>query len=315
MKVIHGLKEIKEPFENAVVAIGNFDGVHRGHQAIFSLVKDKAAQIGGTSVAITFDPHPVKVLNHKASPPLITLLEQKLELLANLGLDVTICIPFSESFAAVTAREFTEEILVKQIGLKAIVIGKDYTFGKNRKGNIDFLKTHGERLGFDVIVADWVAIPDNLPKRVSSTRVREVIGQGDVANARNLLGRYYQLRGTVAGGRNRGGRLLGFPTANITLQDELCPKAGVYAVTVETPDGKHLGVANIGYSPTFDDNLFTVEVHILDYSGDLYGKQIRVNFIHRIRAEQKFDSIEELTAQINKDVQDARVRLSDEYIQ
>src|SRR6056297_31885 len=134
MKVIHGLKEIKKPFENAVVAIGNFDGVHRGHQAIFSLVKDKADQINGMSVAITFDPHPVKFLNHKASPPLITLLEQKLELIENQGIDVTICIPFSESFAAVTAREFTEEILVKQIGLKAIVIGKDYTFGKNRKG-------------------------------------------------------------------------------------------------------------------------------------------------------------------------------------
>ncbi len=314
MKVIHGLKEIKEPFKHAVVAIGNFDGVHRGHQAIFSLVRDKAAQIGGTSVAITFDPHPVKVLNHKASAPLITLLEQRLELLGNLGIDVTICIPFSESFAAVTAREFTEEILVKQIGLKAIVIGKDYTFGKNRRGNIEFLRTHGERLGFEVIVADWVSLPDNLPERVSSTRVREVIGQGDVAYARSLLGRHYQLRGTVTGGRNRGGRLLGFPTANIALQDELCPKTGVYAVTVDIPDGKRIGVANIGYSPTFDDHQFTVEVHILDYSGDLYGKQIRVNFIRRIRDEQKFNSIEALSGQINQDILDARNLLS-EYIQ
>lgn len=311
MKVILGLDAIQKPFINAVVAIGNFDGVHRGHQAIFNLVKDKARQIGGTSVAITFDPHPIRVLNHRTPPPLITLLEQKTELIGEQGIDTLVCIPFTASFAAITAGEFTEQILVNRIGMKAIVIGRDYTFGKNRQGNADFLKQEGKRLGFEVIVVDWIFIPGNGIERVSSTLIREVIEQGAVDHAKKLLGRHYQLRGQVTKGRNRGGRLLGFPTANITINDELCPKQGVYAVTVETADGTHAGVANIGYSPTFDDPQFTVEIHILDYSGDLYGKMIRVNFIRRIRDERKFDGIDQLIEQIRKDIETARTFLAD----
>jgi len=310
MKVIYGLNPIQTPLKNAVAAIGNFDGVHRGHQAIFDLVKKKAGQIDGTSLAITFDPHPVRVLNHRPPPPLITLLEQKIELIGDQGIDIALCIPFSESFAAITAHEFTENILVNRIGMKAIVIGEDYTFGRNRMGNVDFLRNYGDRLGFDVIVAEPVAASGNRSERISSTRIREVIEQGDVAEARLLLGRYFQLRGKVAKGRNRGGRLLGFPTANIIINDEVCPKQGVYAVIVETTEGTSAGVVNIGYSPTFDDHQFTVEVHIIDFSGDLYEQRIRVNFISRIRDERKFNSIEALTAQIHKDIATARVVLS-----
>lgn len=311
MKVISGLDQITTPFHNAVVAIGNFDGVHRGHQAIFEIVRQKAAAIGGTSVAITFDPHPVKVLNKKQSPPLITLLEQKMELIEAAGIDVTLCIPFDESFAALTAKAFTEDILVGKIGMKAIVIGKDYTFGKNRKGDVNYLKEAGSRLDFEVVVPDWVPMGKDLPERVSSTRVREVIEAGDVAYAHELLGRYYQLKGRVRTGRSRGGRLLGFPTANINLHDELCPKMGVYAVTVELASGIYEGVANIGYSPTFDDHLFTVEVHLLDFSGDLYDQEIRVNFIRRIRDEKKFNNIDELSDQITRDIETAKAILAE----
>ncbi len=311
MKVINGLSEITAPFHKAVVAIGNFDGVHRGHQAIFETVRQKAAAIGGTAVAITFDPHPVKVLNKKQSPPLITRLDQKIELIGALGIDVTICIPFDESFAALTAREFTEDILVGKIGMKAIVIGRDYTFGKNRKGDVNYLNEAGDRLGFEVMVADWIPMGKDLPERVSSTRVREVIEAGDVAYAHTLLGRYYQLKGRVRSGRSRGGRLLGFPTANINLQDELCPKMGVYAVTVQLGSGRYKGVANIGYSPTFDDYVFTVEVHLLDFSGDLYDQEIRVNFICRIRDEKKFNNVDELSAQITRDIETAKAILSE----
>ncbi|MFP3981757.1 MAG: bifunctional riboflavin kinase/FAD synthetase [Desulfobacterales bacterium] len=310
MKVIHGLEQIQTPFENTVVAIGNFDGVHLGHQAILECVRKKAEAINGTAVAITFDPHPVKILGANGSPPLITVLEQKIELIGKMGIDFLICIPFDQSFAAVTAHEFLEQILIGKLGMKAIVIGRDYTFGKNRKGNVAFLQEHAKKHGFEVIVPDWVPAAPEGADRVSSTRIREIIEAGSVADARELLGRYYQIRGTVGTGRNRGGRLLGCPTANIVLQDELCPKTGVYAVMVETDQGRFKGVANIGYSPTFDDHVFTVEVHLLDFDTDLYGQKVRVDFIERIRDEKKFNSPDELSGQIKNDIENANRILS-----
>jgi len=311
MKTLYSLDEIQRPFPNAVVAIGNFDGVHLGHQAIFRRVRQKAREINGTSVAMTFDPHPVKVLGNNGSPPLITLLEQKIELIEALGVDVFLCVPFDQSFAAVTAHEFLENILIDKIGMKALVIGKDYTFGKNRKGNVAFLQQHADAYGFEVIVPDWVPVSADGAERVSSTRVRQIIEAGRVGDAKALLGRYYQIRGEVVTGRNRGGPLLGIPTANIKLADELCPKTGVYAVMVQTPEGRFKGVANIGYSPTFDDHLFTVEVHLLDFNKDLYATKIRVDFIQRIRGETKFNNFDELKAQIRKDIEDARQLLPD----
>ena len=305
MQLINGLQEIKAPFANAVVAIGNFDGVHRGHQTIFHTVAQKAATMDGTSVAITFDPHPVTILKNNGSPPLITIMEQKIELIEQAGIDVLICIPFDQAFASLSAREFVDDILIARIGMKAIVIGKDYAFGKNRKGNVAFLNACAAEKDFEVIVTDWIDIADDTTGRVSSTRIRELIQAGEVVVARKMLGRHYQLRGVVVRGRNRGGRLLGFPTANITFQDELCPKTGVYAVTVETLSETFAGVANIGYSPTFDDHLFTVEVHLLDFKGDLYDQKIRVNFIERIRDEKKFSHIDELSRQITTDIQTA----------
>lgn len=310
MKLIDKIELITKPFNNAVITIGNFDGVHIGHQALFHEVIEKADAINGTSIAMTFNPHPVRVLKQNGHPPLITVHEQKLELIEKTGIDVLICVPFTLEFASITARDFVKELLVEKIGMKAIVVGKDYTFGKNREGNLEFLKSCAKEFDFEVIIANWIPISSNRQGRISSTKIRELVTDGDVAEAQQLLGRYYQVRGTVITGRNRGGRLLGFPTANIKLSDELCPKTGVYAVTVECMESKYKGVANIGYSPTFEDNIFTVEVHILDFKENIYGRNIRVNFIKRIRDELKFAGIDELSEQIKKDIDKARRILS-----
>jgi len=310
MELIEHINKIEKPFKNAVITIGNFDGVHIGHQALFHEVVEKAESLDGTSIVMTFEPHPVRVLKQNGHLPLITLYEQKVELIENSGVDVLISVPFTKEFAAISAKEFVEDILLKAIGMKAIVVGKDYTFGKNREGDITLLKTFARNLGFEVIVADWIQTAKNGPGRISSTRTRELVMAGRVEEAQKLLGRYYQIRGTVTAGRDRGGKLLGFPTANINLQDELCPKNGVYAVTVECMGKMFHGVANIGYSPTFDDHVFSVEVHILDFNENIYGQKIRVNFVRRIRDEKKFSGISQLSDQIKQDIVTARNILS-----
>ena len=310
MKIINNLYEITTPYNKAVITIGNFDGVHKGHMALFRQVRLQADQIGGTAVAITFEPHPMRVLNKEAPPPQITRYDQKMELLSKTNIDILICIPFTVEFAGITAQSFVEDILIRKIGMQVIVVGEDYSFGRNREGNIQYLKHASQDYGFDVIVADWEYNELDRNERISSTIIREIVMQGKVAEARHMLGRYYQIRGKVVGGRNRGGKLLGFPTANIRLHDELSPKTGVYAVTVECSKGNYLGVANIGYSPTFDDNIFTVEVHILDFNENIYDQRIRVNFVERLRSEQKFDNITELSNQIQKDIQAARAILA-----
>ena len=311
MELITDLNDITTPYQNAVVTIGNFDGVHKGHQAILHQVIEKAEAINGTSVAITFEPHPLKVLSDEGAPPLITLYEQKVELIEQTGIDVLICTPFTQSFAALSAESFIEDILIHKIGMKAIIIGKDYKFGKDRRGSVDFLREYAKAYSIEVVVAGWIPVSAQIPDRISSTRVREIVMEGRVEEARHLLGRYYQIRGEVVTGRQRGGPMLGFPTANIKLVDELCPKMGVYAVTVEWKKKKYKGVANIGYAPTFDDHLFTVEVHLFDFKDDIYGETIKVNFIKRIRDEKRFSGIDELSAQISQDIESARRILAD----
>ncbi len=306
MKVFNNLDQIGAPFTRAVITIGNFDGVHIGHQALFHEVIEKAEAIGGTSVAMTFEPHPLRVLKQNNHPPLITLYEQKSELIGRTGIDALICVPFTLEFAALTARQFVRDLLVNKIGVKAIVVGEDYSFGKNREGNIDLLKTYAAEYGFEVIVAAWIKSARALADRISSTKIRQLVMDGKMEQAEKMLGRNYQIRGKVVTGRDRGGKLLGIPTANINLHDELCPKTGIYAVTVECADTQYRGVANIGYSPTFDDHEFTVEVHILDFNDNIYGKSIRVNFIERIRDEIKFANISELIDQIKRDIAAAR---------
>lgn len=305
MKIIDRLENITQPFKNAVITIGNFDGVHIGHQALFHEVIEKADAIDGTSIAMTFDPHPSRVLQKNNNPPLITLYEQKIELIERSGMQVLICIPFTKQFASLSAEDFIKDLLIDKIGMKAIIVGGDYTFGKNREGNLAVLKSFATQLGYEVIVADWIKAAQKALDRISSTKIRELVMSGDVEPARKMLGRHYQIRGRVVKGRDRGGKLLGIPTANINLQDELCPKTGIYAVTVEYNNRIYKGVANIGYSPTFDDNQFTVEVHLLDFAENIYDEKIRVNFIERIRDEKKFADISELKDQINQDIKTA----------
>ncbi|MDL1964876.1 MAG: bifunctional riboflavin kinase/FAD synthetase [Deltaproteobacteria bacterium] len=310
MIIIEDINKITTPYKNAVITIGNFDGVHLGHQELFRNLNEKAIALNGTSIAMTFEPHPIRVLKKNNNPPLITLYEQKVELIKKAGIDVLICIPFTQEFAAIPAENFVEDILVKRIGIKAIAVGEDYIFGKNREGNINLLKILGNKCGFEVIVINELHISKTYSEKISSTKIRELVMAGKVAESQKLLGRHYQIRGKVEVGRDRGGKLLGFPTANISLYDELRPKIGVYAVTVECKGEKFKGVANIGYSPTFDDNIFTVEVHILDFEENIYGQKIRVNFIDRLRNEKKFSNISELSEQIKKDIIKAREILS-----
>jgi len=306
LKIFDHLDKIHKPFKSAVITIGNFDGVHIGHQALFHEVIETAETVGGTSIAMTFEPHPIRVLKQNGHPPLITLYEQKAELIERTGIDVLICVPFSKAFAALSPDQFIKELLVKKIGMKAIVVGEDYSFGKNREGNIDLLKSYGPDFGFEVIIARWIKMSRGFTDRISSTKIRELVTDGHMAEAEKMLGRRYQIRGRVMTGRDRGGKLLGIPTANINLHDELCPKTGIYAVTVECRGNHHNGVANIGYSPTFEDHEFTVEVHILDFDDNIYGEKIRVNFITRLRDEIKFSNISELIDQIKKDIAAAR---------
>lgn len=312
MELVEDINKIKTPYKNTVITIGNFDGVHLGHRALFDMVIQKARIIDGTSIAITFEPHPVRVLKKNGQLPLITLYEQKIELIEQSGLDVLICIRFTPEFAFLSARDFVAKLLVGRLGMKAIVVGEDYAFGKNREGNLDLLKKLAPQLEFEVIAVGRVRLPEGLPERISSTRIRELVNKGRVNDAGRLLGRHYQVRGIVMAGRDRGGKLLGCPTANVNFHDELCPKTGIYAVTVEFEGTLYDGVANIGYSPTFDDHLFTVEVHLLDFDQDIYHRKIFINFIERIRDEIKFGSVSELKNAIQADIQKARLILSHE---
>ena len=303
MHIIKDLKRIENPFSNAVVTLGNFDGVHVGHQALFDQVIGIAKSNHGTSIVVTFEPHPIRVLQCNKRFPLITLYEQKVELIAACGIDTLVCIPFTQDFAATPPQEFIKRTLCDTIGMKTVVVGPDYSFGKGREGNIALLQKMARELGFQVVVSHWI---DEGPRRISSTEIRNLVQAGRVEDAATLLGRFYQIRGTVIHGKNRGGKILGFPTANITLYDELCPKTGVYAVTVEYHDRGYHGVANIGYSPTFDNGEFSVEVHILDFNKSIYDHPIRVNFVQRLRGEKKFPSPELLAAQIKVDIAEAR---------
>ena len=306
LQIIDDLNAIEKPLKNPVLTIGNFDGVHRGHLALFEKVKERARAIGGQSAVMTFEPHPIRVMKPGNGPLLITPTRQKLELIGKAGIDVLFCIPFTREFAAVSAEDFVKDILVGRIGIKEIVVGYDYAFGRNREGNIPLLREMGEKLGFLVHLVGPIHI-DQTP--VSSTSIRRLVQEGKLSEAKTLLGRDYQVEGTVVKGHQRGGRLLGFPTANLKPEDELLPKTGVYAVTVMIDEKTYQGVTNVGYNPTFHDKALSVETHVLDYSGDLVGKKIRINFLSRLRGERSFQDIRELSEQIAKDIEDARTVL------
>jgi riboflavin kinase/FMN adenylyltransferase len=308
MIVARSIEELAGAVSESCVTIGNFDGVHLGHQRLIGLACARAKARGLVCVVVTFDPHPLRVLVGPDTPPFITLTEQKLELMAELGPHAALVLPFTRELAALSPEEFVRRYLVEGLGVRELVIGYDYHMGKGRSGDFHTLTGLGERFGFSVDRIEPVSLDGAI---VSSTRIRDMVQAGQVWAARPLLSRFYQVRGEVVHGMGRGGRLLGFPTANLRLDDELVPRLGVYAVWVEVlPGGGSRrvvpGVANIGTNPTFEGSAVSVEAHLLDFDADIYSTEIRVHFVQRIRSERKFSGPEELVARIRKDVALAR---------
>jgi len=304
MKIYESLTDIKEPFQNTSATIGNFDGVHCGHQILFSKVVEKARRINSTSVTITFDPHPLQVVRPDFGIKLISTREQKVELIERAQIDVLLIIPFTKEFARTTAEAFVDEVLIDMMGVKELVVGYDYAFGKGRQGNISFIKEQGRRKGFNVSVVE-AYYKDNI--LVSSTKVRELVAQGRMSDVKKLLGRYYQIRGKVMMGKQRGGPVVGFPTANLHISEEdLCPRHGVYVTQVIYGGKCYGGVMNIGYNPTFGESKLSVETHIFDFNQDIYGKPIKINLLQFLRGEQKFSGPDELADQIAKDISKAK---------
>ncbi len=300
MLVARSTQDIGESIHGSCITIGNFDGVHLGHQKLIRRTCAKARDLGLTSVVVTFDPHPLRVLVGPDTPPFITLTEQKIELIGDLGPNVTLLLEFTKDMAALSPEEFVRTYLVEGLAMRELVIGYDYHMGKGRTGNHETMRQLGQAYGFNVERLDPVSQEGAV---VSSTRIRDLVQSGQVWEARSLLSRFYQVRGTVVRGFDRGGKLLGFPTANLSLADELTPKPGVYAVWVEADHKPMPAVANVGNNPTFGNKNLTVEAHVLDFSGDLYDRLVRVHFVQRIRDEIKFSGLDELKARIAKDVE------------
>ncbi|MDI6776957.1 MAG: bifunctional riboflavin kinase/FAD synthetase [Syntrophales bacterium] len=308
MKVIKGTedKSSLDEFRDAFVTIGNFDGVHLGHQHIIKMLIREAHEDNRKAAVITFDPHPEMVLHPEKRPfYLITSLEEKIKLLEELGIDAVILIPFSLEFSRMTAKDFVCQILSDRLHIKKIFIGYDYTFGRDKVGNAAFLVDFGNRLGFDIDIISAVGVDDTI---VSSTRIRNAILEGDVKMVIPPLGRPYNLSGIVIEGNRRGGNL-GFHTANIKPGKVLIPAHGVYAVIVHLEGIRYRGVINIGFNPTFADKRLSVEVHLLDFDKDIYEKSLEVLFIDRIRDEVKFADPEKLVAQVKRDIEKAEAIL------
>ena len=306
MRVIRGTDNI-ERLNSPVLALGNFDGVHLGHQAILKKAMERAAAIGGLSVAFTFDPHPVKVLAPEKYLPLITPTEKKIKLIEDIGISAAICAEFNLEFSNLHPRSFVKDILVGRVGVKEVVVGFNYSFGKGRGGGIDSLKEMGDECGFKLHVVEPVKVGDAV---VSSSKVREAIWAGEVSLASVLLGRHYGMEGRVVAGMKRGKRL-GFPTANIETKGELFPKAGVYAARVLLKGKEYKAVANVGKHPTFPEDPFSVEAHIFDFDSNIYGEDVELLFIDRIRDEMLFPIPEALVEQIKHDALKARELLRD----
>jgi riboflavin kinase / FMN adenylyltransferase len=303
MIIFKGIDKITEDFRGSFVTIGNFDGVHLSHKFICQKLSSEAKEAGAKSLIITFDPHPKMILHPDIRPfYLITTLEEKLKLLEDCGIDGVLVIPFSLDYSRVTADEFVRDFLGKKLSIRKIIVGHDYTFGRGKKGNSDYLTSCGNEMGFAVEVVDAVKAGEDI---ISSTLVRKLILNGDFKKVSDLLGRFYNVAGIVVSGRGRGVGL-GFPTANINPEKELLPPAGIYAAFVNAEGKRYPAALNIGEKPTFADYTFTFEVHLLDFSGDLRGKKLNTEFVEKLRDIIKFDSPEMLKRQIAADVEKAR---------
>jgi len=310
MIIIRNPSEFHNSLGNAVVTIGNFDGVHLGHREIFRRVRKAAAGINGVSVVVTFIPHPLKVLPSRKKLSLITTYAEKERLISASSIDLLVSIPFTAEFATMTASDFVRDMLLGKLGMKKLVIGYDYAFGFNREGNVTLLRRLGSELGFEVEVLDPIGDGDIV---YSSSVIRKMVAEGAVADVVRLLGRNFTLDGTVIHGHHRG-KEIGFPTANLETGNELVPKHGVYAVKVDVGAQRYDGACNIGSNPTFGDEKISIEVLLFEFEGDLYGKNLRLHFVERIRGEQKFPDVPSLQSAIKNDLETCRALLKNRQI-
>jgi riboflavin kinase / FMN adenylyltransferase len=305
MEIIIGIEQLKRPLNNPVVTLGNFDGVHLGHQSIFRKVKEEARRIKGEAVVITFEPHPLKVLSPQAFPPLLTPFRKKMMLIEKSGIETVLCIEFTPSFSQISPFDFIKNILIDKVKAKKVVVGYNYHFGRNQRGDVEILKQVCKRFQVDVEVMEPLRIGSTT---VSSSKIRELIKEGEVEEASKLLGRNYPVIGKVVQGARRG-QTLGFPTANLEISEDLHPKKGVYAVEVLWNQQLLNGLANVGMNPTFlspqgkEEKSVSIEVYILNFHQNLYGEEIQISFKKRIRDETRFNSPAELIEQIKKDVE------------
>ncbi|WP_281646612.1 bifunctional riboflavin kinase/FAD synthetase [Parendozoicomonas sp. Alg238-R29] len=311
MQLIRGHGAITEEHRGCVATIGNFDGVHLGHQDILAQVRELARKEGVPTCVMVFEPLPreyfSRISGSDDNPPArIQTFRDKLEALEQAGVDQVLCLPFNESLRSLTADEFICQVLIEGLAIHHLVVGDDFRFGCDRKGNFESLQAAGEQYGFTVDHTRTVVVNGD---RVSSTRIRQLLSDGDFVEAEELLGKPFSISGRVNHGQKLG-RQLGVPTANLRIGRRHCPVQGVYAVRVHGLEKVYCGVANIGMRPTVNGKVERLEAHLLDYDGDLYGRRISVEFVNKIRGEQKFDHLDKLKQAIEKDIARARVILA-----
>lgn len=302
MEIIHSIANFSSE-EPSFVTIGTFDGIHIGHQKILKDLIEAAQKNNTKSVLLTFFPHPRMVLQQNVSIELLNTIEEKSMLLEEMGLDYLIIHPFSREFSRLTALDFVRDILVNQLHTSKLIIGYDHHFGKNREGNIDQLREYSHLFDFEV---EEIPAQDIDDVSVSSTKIRNALHEGRLKTANKFLGYNYMVHGTVVNGKKLGGKI-GFPTANIDVKEDykLIPKTGVYVIQTTVNDQIYKGMLNIGYRPTVDGKHQTIEAHLFDFNGDLYGTFLKIEFLYFLREEQKFDSVEHLITQLKKDRENA----------
>lgn len=303
MQLVLGLHNLHADPRGCVATIGNFDGVHRGHQVILQRLRERAAQLGLPSCVVLFEPQPREFFAPEAAPPRLSRLRDKIELLAQAGVDRVVCLAFNQRLRELSAEGFVSRVLIQGLGVRHLEVGDDFRFGCDRAGDFAFLLKAAERAGFSLEKAATLEIDG---RRVSSTWLREALAQGDFAMAERLLGRGFAISGRVLHGKKLG-RQLGTPTANLQLKRRNIPLQGVYLVSTRLDGQDYAGVANIGWRPTVDsDGQAHLEVHLLDFAGDLYGRRLTVVFHHKLRDEQRFASLEALKTAIDADIAAAR---------
>jgi riboflavin kinase/FMN adenylyltransferase len=307
MQVVYGHRNAPA-WDGAAIAIGNFDGVHAGHRALIARTRELAAAHGARTVVLTFDPHPSALFAPAQAPRMLTSIERRLELLAEAGVDAVVVEPFTRELAAVAADAFIDDIVVDVLQARAIIVGYNFRYGQARAGTIDSLRAHGDAAGIEIAIVPPLTVGGEI---AASTKVRGYLAAGDLVAAERMLGRRWDIDGVVVHGAERG-RAIGVPTANIDPDIELPVAPGIYAVSLSVERGPALpAVASLGTNPTFvDDGRLVLEVHVLDWSGDLYDRRVRTAFVARLRDELKFDSVDALLAQIRRDIDDARAALA-----